>query len=303
MTVPAIELTNLSKTYSNNLQAVKSIDLRIEQGDFYALLGPNGAGKSTTIGMISSLVSITEGSVSILGHDLQHETSKAKQLLGVMPQEVNLNIFESAWPILLQQASYYGVPRRVAKQRAEYLLKQVDLWDKRHTTVRMLSGGMKRRLMVARALIHDPKVLMLDEPTAGVDIEIRNDIWQFLQAQNKQGLTIVLTTHYLEEAENLCNKIAIINKGKLVRQARMGDLLTELETETVVLYLKEAIDAVMLDNFTCRMLDNKTVEVDISKHQSLAELFAAIAEKGILIDRMRNKHNRLEQTFMNLVTA
>ena len=304
MLTPAVELIDLCKTYKNNLQAVKNIHLTVNQGDFFALLGPNGAGKSTIINMICSLATISSGQIKIMGDDLSTHPSIAKQHLGIMPQEVNLNIFETPWNTLIQQAAYYGIKRHMAKQRAEYLLKQVDLWNKKSTTVRTLSGGMKRRLMIARALIHDPKVLILDEPTAGVDIEIRNDIWKFLQTQNNNGLTIILTTHYLEEAENLCHRIGIIKHGEVVRQTLMSTLLQELDTETIILYLKEPHNhTIQLEHFCIRQMNPLTLEVDVNKQQTIAALFAALAQQNILVDRMRNKHNRLEQTFINLVAA
>ncbi len=300
---PAIAIEHLNKTYASGTQAVKDISFEVKQGEFFALLGPNGAGKTTTIGMISSLVTKTNGRIAIMGHDLDQTPGRAKSYLGVMPQEVNLNVFENAINILYHQASYYGIPRRRSKQRAEMLLKAMELWPQRNDIVRSFSGGMKRRLMVARSLIHDPKVLILDEPTAGVDVEIRQQMWDFLQARNREGLTIILTTHYLEEAENLCNDIAIINKGSLVTKTSMKDLLSTLECETIVLHLSHswrnpvAIDGVINQ----RLIDSHTLEIDIAKDTDLTDIIEFLRKQQVSVNRIRNKVNRLEQLFMDIV--
>jgi len=299
----ALSITGLQKTYKNGFTALKRINLQVKQGDFFALLGPNGAGKSTTIGIITSLINKTEGHVSILGIDLHKSPAHAKSFLGVVPQEINLNIFETPMQILVNQAGYYGVPRGIAKERAEHYLKQMDLWSKREVQARMLSGGMKRRLMIARALMHEPKILILDEPTAGVDVEIRQSMWNFLTDLNKRGVTIVLTTHYLEEAENLCNKVAIINKGEIIANTTMKALLMQLESETVVLYPSQALLQVpQLEHFICQLVDERTLEVDVKKGQTLTELFAALSQQNIAIASMRNKSNRLEKLFIDMVT-
>ncbi|MDF2530383.1 MAG: transporter ATP-binding protein, partial [Gammaproteobacteria bacterium] len=291
-----------TKIYKNGFVALKGIDLMVKQGDFYALLGPNGAGKSTTIGIVTSLVNKTAGEVKVLGVDLHQHPAIAKSFLGVVPQEVNLNIFETPWQILINQAGYYGVNRAVAKQRAEQYLKQMDLWAKKDVQARMLSGGMKRRLMIARALMHQPKILILDEPTAGVDVEIRQAMWSFLTELNKQGVTVILTTHYLEEAESLCNQVAIINKGEIIENTSMKALLLQLESETLVLYPGKALQvAPKLQNFPCSLIDERTLEVEIKKGQALSELFAELNQLGIEISSMRNKSNRLEKLFIDMV--
>ncbi len=301
--VPALSLKQVSKTYKNGFQAVKSIDLTVEQGDFFALLGPNGAGKSTTIGMISNLVNKTSGTIEVMGVDLDQHRSQAKALLGIVPQEINLNGFERPWQILIQQAGYYGVPRKVAAERAEYYLKALSLWEKAQQPAMRLSGGMKRRLMIARALVHQPKVLLLDEPTAGVDVEIRYDMWKFLtQVRQETGLTIILTTHYLEEAENLCNKIAIINRGEIVINTSMAQLMTQLEVESVLLYLNAPAQvAPVIAGMTVRQVDATTLEVDLKRGQMISDVFAALQTQGIVVQNMRNKTNRLEQLFVHLV--
>ncbi|MDF1760166.1 MAG: ABC transporter ATP-binding protein [Coxiellaceae bacterium] len=300
---PAIAIEHLNKTYASGTQAVKDVSFEVNQGEFFALLGPNGAGKTTTIGMISSLVNKTSGRIAIMGHDLDQAPGRAKSYLGVMPQEVNLNVFEKAINILYHQASYYGIPRRRSKQRAEMLLKAMELWPQRNDIVRSFSGGMKRRLMVARSLIHDPKVLILDEPTAGVDVEIRQQMWDFLQARNREGLTIVLTTHYLEEAENLCNDIAIINKGSLVTKTSMKDLLNTLECETIVLHLSQAWNNPIAIDGTInqRLIDSHTLEIDIAKQTDLTEIIEFLRKQQVSVNRIRNKVNRLEQLFMDIV--
>ncbi len=303
-TTPAIRVQELVKTYKSGTQAVKGVSFDVKQGDFFALLGPNGAGKTTTIGMISSLVNKTSGTIEIMGHDLDRQPAIAKSYLGVMPQEVNLNVFERAIDILHHQASYYGMRKRDTKQRAEMLLKAMNLWSKRNDRVRTFSGGMKRRLMVARALIHDPQVLILDEPTAGVDVEIRQQMWDFLVERNKQGLSIILTTHYLEEAENLCDNIAIINHGNLVTQTSMNDLLSTLESETIVLHLSKPLTTTIAipDVLQQRQIDSHTLEVDISKEQHLTSIIDYLRNQQVVVSRVRSKVNRLEQLFMDLVT-
>ncbi|MDF2690285.1 MAG: transporter [Gammaproteobacteria bacterium] len=298
----ALSIKGLKKVYKNGLLALKGINLAVKQGDFFALLGPNGAGKSTAIGIMISLVNKTEGEVKILDADLYQDPAKAKAYLGVVPQEINLNIFETPWQILINQAGYYGVSRSLAKLRAEKYLKQMDLWAKKDVQARMLSGGMKRRLMIARALMHEPKILILDEPTAGVDVEIRQSMWSFLSDLNKKGVTIVLTTHYLEEAESLCNQVAIINKGEIIENTSMKALLLKLESETLVLYPKQALQqAPRLEQFPCQLIDERTLEVDIKKGQSLSELFNALHLQGIEIASMRNKSNRLEKLFIDML--
>ncbi len=299
----ALKLEQLVKQYKNGVTAVKGIDLTVQQGDFFALLGPNGAGKSTTIGMISNLVNKTSGRIKIMGLDLDQDRAGAKALLGIVPQEINLNGFEPPLQILVQQAGYYGVPRVIALERAHYYLQALGLAQKAHQPAMRLSGGMKRRLMIARALVHEPKVLLLDEPTAGVDVEIRQEMWRFLsELRAKTGLTIILTTHYLEEAENLCNRIAIINQGEIIADTTMKALLTQLESETLVLYLKDAVEAPPpLKTGTVRQIDAKTLEVDLKQADDLSNVFAELAAAGVSVHSMRNKANRLEQLFVNLV--
>jgi len=298
----ALEINNLRKTYKNGFQALKGIDLLIKQGDFFALLGPNGAGKSTIIGIICSLINKTSGHVAIEGHDLSLSPQEAKQNLGVVPQEFNFNVFEPVEEILVNQAGYYGVPRQEAFKRAEIHLKQLDLWDKRREMARDLSGGMKRRLMIARALMHNPKILILDEPTAGVDIEIRRSMWSFLQKLNEQGTTIILTTHYLEEAEELCKNIAIIDQGLIIKNCAMAELLSELDSECLVLNLKTALESTpLLGDYSARLRDKTTLEVEIKKNEGVNTLFQFLTESKVEVLSMRNKSNRLEQLFLRLV--
>ena len=297
----ALEITGLKKIYKGGFQALKGIDLTVNQGDFFALLGPNGAGKSTTIGVITSLVNKTEGQVRVFGHDIDSELETAKSFLGLVPQEFNFNQFESLTKILVNQAGYYGVERSVAHQRAEKYLKQLDLWEKRNAPARNLSGGMKRRLMIARALMHEPKMLILDEPTAGVDIELRRSMWDFLRELNKQGITIILTTHYLEEAEMLCRNIAIIDSGVIVENTDMKSLLAKLDVETFVLDLKLNSPQPSIDGFCSRIIDDHTLEVDVKKSQRINDVFAQLTEQGIDVQSMRNKSNRLEELFVSLV--
>ncbi|MEW5756213.1 MAG: ABC transporter ATP-binding protein [Pseudomonadota bacterium] len=298
----ALRIHHLRKVYSNGVIALKGIDLEVKQGDFFALLGPNGAGKSTTIGIITSLVNKTSGTVEVFGHDLDKELAQAKACIGLVPQEFNFNIWEPVIEILVNQAGYYGIPRKLAFARAERYLKQLDLWDKRFDIARNLSGGMKRRLMIARALVHEPRLLILDEPTAGVDIEIRRSMWAFLRELNRAGTTIILTTHYLEEAESLCRNIAIIDNGELVENTSMKALLAKLQMETFVLDLARPLDTLPpLPVEAPRQLDPTTLEVDICKDNGLNPLFAALNQHGIEVLSMRNKSNRLEQLFMNLL--
>lgn len=297
----ALEISQLEKTYKGGFQALKGIDLKVEQGDFFALLGPNGAGKSTTIGIITSLVNKTKGKVSVFGHDIDAELEQAKTFLGLVPQEFNFNQFESLLTILINQAGYYGVNRKIALERAEKHLKQLELWDKRNDSARMLSGGMKRRLMIARALMHEPKVLILDEPTAGVDIELRRSMWDFLREINQQGITIILTTHYLEEAEMLCRNIAIIDNGVIVENTDMKSLLGTLDKETIILDIKTNKNTIALQEFEVRRIDDHTLEVDVKKCQNLNQVFSQLTEQEIDVRSMRNKSNRLEELFVRLV--
>ncbi|WP_281559574.1 ABC transporter ATP-binding protein [Thalassomonas sp. RHCl1] len=297
----ALEISHLEKVYKGGFKALKGIDLTVKQGDFFALLGPNGAGKSTTIGIISSLVNKTSGKVKVFGHDIDSELEQAKSYLGLVPQEFNFNQFEKLTTILVNQAGYYGVERSVAHQRAEKYLKQLELWDKRNDSARMLSGGMKRRLMIARALMHEPKILILDEPTAGVDIELRRSMWDFLREINKQGITIILTTHYLEEAEMLCRNIAIIDKGTIVENTNMKALLAKLDMETFVLDIAKGSICEQLSDFNSRMIDDHTLEVDVKKSQSINQVFSQLSEQGIEVYSMRNKSNRLEELFVSLI--
>ncbi len=300
--VNALSIQHLSKTYRNGFQALKDISLDVEPGDFFALLGPNGAGKSTTIGILSSLVNKTAGTVRIFGHDIDHDFMRAKAQLGLVPQEINLNIFEPVIEIVVNQAGYYGIAREQALQRAQRYLTQLGLWAKRNDIARTLSGGMKRRLMIARALIHEPKLLILDEPTAGVDIEIRYSMWQFLREINARGTTIILTTHYLEEAENLCRNIAIIDRGMLVENTSMKRLLNQLNQHTFVLDLSRPATALpALPGYAARLVDESTMEVDVDKGQNINQLFAQLSAHGIHVTSMRNKTNRLEQLFLHLI--
>jgi ABC-2 type transport system ATP-binding protein len=298
----ALSLRKLSKTYGNGVQALKGIDLDVEPGDFFALLGPNGAGKSTAIGIVSSLVTKTSGKAFVFGHDIDIELEQAKSCLGVVPQELNFNQFEKVMTILVNQAGFYGIPRGLAKERAEYWLRKLQLWDKRDAMSRTLSGGMKRRLMIARALVHQPRLLILDEPTAGGDIEIRRSMWDFLREINEAGTTIILTTHYLEEAENLCRHIAIIDEGRIIEHDRMGSLLRKLHTETFVLNLREPLtQAPHLPGHAPVLTADGSLEIEVSKEQNLNDIFAALSARGIEVVSMRNKANRLEELFLRLV--
>jgi ABC-2 type transport system ATP-binding protein len=297
----ALAIQGLKKTYPGGVQAVKGFDLVVEQGDFFALLGPNGAGKSTSIGVITSLVNKSAGSVKIFGHDIDTDLEAAKSYVGLVPQEFNFNQFETVLQIVVNQAGYYGVPRPLAMQRAEKYLAQLDLWEKRNARARELSGGMKRRLMIARALMHEPKLLILDEPTAGVDIELRRSMWDFLKQLNSQGITIILTTHYLEEAEMLCRNIGIIDKGELVENTSMKQLLSKLNLETFIFDIESRQQAVELAGFESRLVDDHTLEVDVEKNQGLNAVFRLLDETGVVVHSMRNKANRLEELFVTLV--
>jgi ABC-2 type transport system ATP-binding protein len=300
----ALSVHGLTKTYKNGVQALKGIDLEVEQGDFFALLGPNGAGKTTLIGITTSLVTKSAGSVQVFGHDIDRELEAAKSCIGVVPQEINFNMFESPLTIVVNQAGFYGIDRGIARQRAEKYLKQLQLWDKRNSMARGLSGGMKRRLMIARALMHEPKLLILDEPTAGVDIEIRRSMWEFLREINESGTTIILTTHYLEEAETLCRNIAIIDGGRIAERDRMSSLLRRLNTEVFVLNLRETLNAAPdFSGYPVTLVDPNTLEVEISREQSLNDIFMRLTQMGIHVVSMRNKVNRLEEIFMRLVEA
>ncbi|WP_406610379.1 ABC transporter ATP-binding protein [Agarivorans sp. JK6] len=297
----ALAIQGLKKTYPGGVQAVKGFDLVVKQGDFFALLGPNGAGKSTSIGVITSLVNKSAGSVKIFGHDIDTDLEAAKSYVGLVPQEFNFNQFETVLQIVVNQAGYYGVPRPLAMQRAEKYLAQLDLWEKRNARARELSGGMKRRLMIARALMHEPKLLILDEPTAGVDIELRRSMWDFLKQLNSQGITIILTTHYLEEAEMLCRNIGIIDKGELVENTSMKQLLSKLNLETFIFDIESRQQAVELAGFESRLVDDHTLEVDVEKSQGLNAVFRLLDETGVVVHSMRNKANRLEELFVTLV--
>ena len=300
--MPALSIRGLAKTYRNGVEALKGVDLDVEQGDFFALLGPNGAGKTTLIGIVTSLVNKSRGTASIFGHDIDSDLERAKTCIGIVPQELNFNLFETPFTIVVNQAGFYGVPRHIARTRAEKYLSQLQLWDRRNKIARSLSGGMKRRLMIARALMHEPRLLILDEPSAGVDIEIRRSMWEFLQQINGSGTTIILTTHYLEEAENLCRNIAIIDKGRIVESDRMSNLLRRLHTETFVLNLRvPRAAAPVVNGFAVTRVDDTTMEAELTKDQSLNELFAQLTTQGIEVLSMRNKVNRLEEVFMRLV--
>lgn len=300
----ALSIRDLRKTYSNGHVALKGIDLDVEEGDFFALLGPNGAGKSTAIGVVSSLVNKSGGRVEIFGYDLDRERDAAKSCIGLVPQEVNFNQFETVRTIVVNQAGYYGIPRREACKLAEIRLRQLSLWERRDTVSRRLSGGMKRRLMIARALVHSPKLLILDEPTAGVDIEIRRSMWDLLREINRQGTTIILTTHYLEEAESLCRNIAIINQGMIVEHSNMASLLSKMKMDSFVLNLKIPIKtAPVVPGYHLNLLDESTIEVAIPKEQGINGLFIGLSQQSIEVLSLRNKTNRLEQMFLDLVTA
>ena len=298
----ALSIRQLTKTYANGFKALDGIDLEVAEGDFFALLGPNGAGKSTTIGIISTLVNKSSGSVSVFGHDLDRDPYALKRCLGVVPQEFNFSQFEKVFDIVVTQAGYYGIPLKLARQRAEQYLQQLGLWDKRDVPARMLSGGMKRRLMIARALIHEPRLLILDEPTAGVDIELRRSMWSFLSELNDKGITIILTTHYLEEAEQLCRNIGIIDHGRIVENTSMKALLKTLHVETFLLDLKEAqLVAPQLKGYPSQLVDAQTLEVQVEKSLGITELFRQLAAQKVEVLSLRNKSNRLEELFVSLV--
>jgi ABC-2 type transport system ATP-binding protein len=304
-TMNALSVRDLTKTYKNGVQALKGVDLDVERGDFFALLGPNGAGKTTLIGIVTSLVNKSGGQVNVFGHDIDRDLEAAKACIGVVPQELNFNLFETPFTIVVNQAGFYGIPRPIARVRAEQYLKQLQLWDKRNNISRGLSGGMKRRLMIARALMHEPRLLILDEPTAGVDIEIRRSMWDFLREINERGTTIILTTHYLEEAETLCRNIAIIDGGRIVARDKMSSLLRRLNTEVFVLNLRNVLDKAprLESSIATTLTDDHTLEVEITKEQNLNEVFAQLSSQGIEVLSMRNKVNRLEEIFMRLVEA
>ncbi|HEX2492242.1 MAG TPA: ABC transporter ATP-binding protein [Steroidobacter sp.] len=299
----ALSFQQLTKTYTNGVQALKGVDLTVEEGDFFALLGPNGAGKTTAIGIVTSLVNKTGGKVAVFGHDIDTELAIAKSCIGLVPQEINFNQFETVSTILVNQAGFYGIPRAVAHSRLEKYLTALQLWNKRNAVSRTLSGGMKRRLMIARALMHEPRLLILDEPTAGVDIEVRRTMWTFMRDINAAGTTIILTTHYLEEAENLCRHVAIIDKGRIIENDRMSRVLRKLQSEVFVFNLRNPIPcAPTLPGYPLAMPDDHTLEIEVSKDQNLNDIFARLSGAGIEVFSMRNKANRLEELFMRLVS-
>jgi ABC-2 type transport system ATP-binding protein len=300
--ISALSISNLSKVYDNGFEALKEISLEVEQGDFFALLGPNGAGKSTTISIVFSLVNKSSGIVKIFDRDIDEDFALAKMDIGIVPQEFNFNHFEKVFDIVVTQAGYYGLPRKLAMQRAEKYLRKLGLWENLSEPGRTLSGGMKRRLMIARALVHEPKLLILDEPTAGVDIEMRRSMWSFLQEINNSGTTIILTTHYLEEAESLCRNIAIIDRGEIIQNTSMKSLIQQLHTEVFILDSVEALpDKVGIEKFDCSIVDAHTLEVSVDKNQSINDLFAALSAVDITVSSMRNRANRLEELFVNLL--
>lgn len=299
----ALSVSELRKTYANGLTALDGVSLDVEQGEFFALLGPNGAGKSTLIGIVCSLVNMDSGRVSVFGDNLAEHPARVKSHIGLVPQEFNFNMWESPWTILLNQAGYYGINRARAKPRAERYLRKLGLWDKRAGRSRELSGGMKRRLMIARALIHEPALLILDEPTAGVDIELRRSMWEFLREINAGGTTIILTTHYLEEAETLCERIAIIDHGRIIEVANMKALLTKLHQETFLLDVARPVGDLWPSSYALRVIDETTIEVDVTKDQGINGVFAELSQRGIEVTSMRNKANRLEELFLRLVSA
>ncbi|MCC5894082.1 MAG: ABC transporter ATP-binding protein [Alkalibacterium sp.] len=296
----ALEIKDLRKVYKGGVEALRGIDLTVEEGDFYALLGPNGAGKSTTIGIVTSLVNKTSGKVNVFGYDLDTDLTHAKQQIGLVPQEFNFNPFETVQQIVVNQAGYYGVPRKEALERSEKYLKQSDLWEKRDVRARMLSGGMKRRLMIARALMHEPRLLILDEPTAGVDIELRREMWDFLRTLNNNGTTIILTTHYLEEAEMLCRNIGIIQKGELIEDTSMKTLLAKLQFETYIFDLEPSEIKPVITGYSSQLEDETTLSVEVERHQGVNDLFNQLSEQGLKVLSMRNKSNRLEELFLKI---
>jgi len=300
--VPALEIENLKKTYPNGVEALKGVSLAVPAGDFYALLGPNGAGKSTLIGIVSSLVNATSGEARVFGVPIRTRRSEAMQMLGLVPQEINFNMFEQPFQICVNQAGFYGVPRNIAAERAEKYLKQLALWDKAFEVARTLSGGMKRRLLIARAMMNEPRLLILDEPTAGVDIEIRRSMWKFIQGINAAGTTVILTTHYLEEAEQLCRNIAIIDHGRIIVDTAMKSLLGKLDVETFVLDLTNACaELPTVEGVKLTRIDDHTLEAEMSRAHDLNSLFAALSARGVTVTSMRNKANRLEELFVRLI--
>ncbi len=297
----ALEINSLTKVYNSKVRALKGVDLEVQEGDFFALLGPNGAGKTTLIGIVSSLVNKTSGKVRIFGHDLDTQKSTAKTFIGLVPQEFNMGIFEKVEEVLIQQAGYYGIPRSLGKERAEKYLKKLELWGERHRQVRELSGGMKRRLLFARAMVHEPKLLILDEPTAGVDLEIRRSMWDFIREINQQGTTIILTTHYLEEAENLCRNVAIIDHGEIIANTSVSNLLSTLQLEYFVLFLKDPIREIPhIEGFSLRKVDDKTLEVGVGNAQTMNDVFERLSAHNIIVNSLRNKVSRLEEMFLML---
>ena len=298
----ALSVRDLKKIYSNGIAALKGINLDVEEGDFFALLGQNGAGKSTTIGIICSLVNKTSGNVRVFGYDMDTELAKAKSMIGIVPQEINFSQFDKVYQILINQAGYYGIPKHIALERIELYLNEMGLWHMRNQQAIRLSGGMKRRLMIARALMNEPKLLILDEPTAGVDIELRHTLWRFLEKLNANGTTIILTTHYLEEAEQLCKNVAIIAHGELIERANMKTLISRLNAQTLILDTAQPVAAELaLSGFQTRIIDDNTLEVDVNSGQSLNDLFQMLSLSKINILNMRNKTNRLEELFMRMV--
>lgn len=298
----ALQIENLKKVYKTGTQALKGISFNIEQGDFFALLGPNGAGKTTTIGIICSLVDKTSGSVKVFDVDTDDNWPLAKSYIGIVPQEFNFNMFETVENILLYQAGFYGMPRKIAKQAVDRALHKVGLWDKRKQVSRTLSGGMKRRVMIARAIVHQPKLLILDEPTAGVDVELRRSMWEFLKELNQQGTTIVLTTHYLEDVEQLCRNVAIINHGEIVENTTVKSLISRMPSESFVLDLSKPIEAApQISGFNLKLIDAMTLEVEIPRNVTLNQLFMHLSQENIYLNSMRNKTNRLEELFLQLV--
>ncbi|MHC5248399.1 ABC transporter ATP-binding protein [Enterococcus sp. LJL90] len=296
----ALEIENLEKEYDTGVKALRGINLRVEKGDFYALLGPNGAGKSTTIGIITSLVNKTSGKVNVYGYDIDTDLERAKQQIGLVPQEFNFNPFETVQQIVVNQAGYYGVPRKEALKRSEKYLKQSNLWEKRNERARMLSGGMKRRLMIARALMHEPHLLILDEPTAGVDIELRREMWVFLKKLNQNGTTIILTTHYLEEAEMLCRNIGIIQSGKLIENTSMKNLLSKLQFETFIFDLAPSEKTPEIVGYNYLLEDELTLAVEVERNQGVNDIFSQLSNQGLKVLSMRNKSNRLEELFLKI---
>ncbi len=298
----ALAIEQLRKVYANRVEALKGIDLTVREGDFFALLGPNGAGKTTAIGIVTSLVTKTSGRVTVFGYDLDTQRDLAKSVIGVVPQEVNLNMFERNYYTLVNQAGFYGIPPKIAHARTEKYLKALHLWDRRDDIARNLSGGMKRRLMIARALVHEPKLLILDEPTAGVDIEIRRSMWDLMRDINDSGVTIILTTHYLEEAESLCRNIAIIDEGRIIENDTMANVIGKLQREAFVLTLAERVaEAPLLDGYTVRLRNEHEIEVEVAKEQGLNRMFEELSAKSLHVSSMRTKTNRLEELFIRLV--